>query len=121
MSEACKTVCPECPFKRGAMKWLGAYKSPREFLNIHYVAALPNPCHMTVDYDADDWEDRAHEALQCRGQIILFKNSIKLLPDGWDISIEPDTETVFMWPHEFIEHHTIEEEPYAIEEEANGV
>jgi hypothetical protein len=106
MAKPCPKPCKACPFRRDSAKgWLGAYDGPEHFIDAHYRAEVVNPCHMTVDYDNDDWEDRAAEAPQCVGQMVMFRNSLKLprrwkLPD--DVKHDPN---VFSWPDEFIRHH----------------
>lgn len=69
-------------------------------------------CHMLVDWEGRRGEKgkTPEDAPLCRGLLTFMKNSVKY-PENAEAreamkSIEKDTETVFQWPHEFIEHHT---------------
>ena len=105
--KVCHKPCKQCPFRRESIPgYLGGYSGPEHFLNVHYHQEAPNPCHMTVDYEGDGWEDRADRAPRCAGQAVMFANAAKL-PRAWGIpeGTERDTKEVFEWPHEFLEHH----------------
>jgi hypothetical protein len=109
VKRACKKPCKGCPFKKTALKgWLGAYDGPEEFIGTHYRQDQPNPCHMTVDYERKDWEDQLPDAVGCAGQQIMYLNGFKS-PRFWklDPDLKPDTDLVFQYPTEFIEHHTL--------------
>lgn len=102
-----KKPCKQCPFRRAAVPgYLGSYSGPEEFLRLHYQCEMPNPCHMTVDYEDPDWKSQADQAPRCTGQAILFVNTAKM-PRMWGIpeGTKRDTEEVFEWPAEFIAHH----------------
>lgn len=98
--------CRECPFRRAsAPGYLGA-DTPSGFMATT-MADHEMPCHLTVDYEAPDWEERLGEATYCSGALIFFANIAKRSRDVLRPTLPPDREKVFARPHEFIEHHTI--------------
>jgi hypothetical protein len=107
--KACRKPCRECPFRKTALKgWLGSYDGPEDFINVHYRQDVPNPCHMTVDYDDPDWKEGLEDATGCAGQQIMYLNGFKS-PRVWklDPTLKPDTDAVFKFPAEFVEHHSL--------------
>lgn len=96
-------ACADCPWKRtSAPGWLGA-SEPGEFLA--QADSLPRmPCHLHVNYEADDWEAKAETAPQCAGLAIFMANRCKL-PAADQLKLPADRETVFSRPHEFVAHH----------------
>ena len=98
--------CSDCPFRRKSLPgWLGAYEGPEDFLAVHYHGEIPNPCHLTVNYDDPKWKDKLEAALPCAGHAIMFANDCKL-PKTWKPTpVEQDHENVFSHPREFIAHH----------------
>lgn len=108
MFVAHKTPCPACPFRRMcAPGWLGA-DTPEGFMeHIRNETALP--CHLTIDYEQEDWQEEAAGAPFCAGALIFMKNSAKL-PRDWDLKtardfVEGNTLEVFTTPQEFLDHH----------------
>lgn len=105
-----KEACKECPFKRDALQgYLGAADNAEDFINPHWNADLPLPCHMTVDWEADNAQDVAKEKPLCRGLLIMMRNSAKM-PRDLDLekarkSVQPDYENFFSFPNQFVEFH----------------
>jgi len=87
--------------------WLGA-ASPEEFGLAVGEADLP--CHKAIDYDDPQWrETQLPEAPACAGALILTKNQSKI-PVNPRLAamvgkVAKDTEKVFAWTFEFIQHH----------------
>lgn len=103
MKAVLKEPCNECPWRRKHMPgWLGGYE-PEQFVGQVQHDGPPLPCHKTIPGDGS--EARA----MCAGALIFMKNSCKSAqhPGYGDAlsSVERDTENVFQWPHEFLEHH----------------
>lgn len=123
---ACPKVCKACPWRRTSWAgWLGA-DTPTGFID-KTEAGVAMPCHAAVDYEGPGWEERAAVAPLCRGALTYLANSGKRpfvpppdipvpaflrreIPQVLDAldhgDIERDTDTVFTWRHEFIDHHT---------------
>ena len=102
----CKNPCPECPFRRDSWAgYLGEYSSGRKFIGTHWTLDVRNPCHMSVDYLAEDWKERAEDAPTCAGQAAMYANACKK-PRTWDLpeGTEPRAD-VFRTAAEFIAHH----------------
>lgn len=119
----CPKVCKACPFRRTSWKgWLGA-DTPTGFID-KTEAGVAMPCHATVDYEGPGWKERAAAAPLCRGALVHLANSGKRpfvppaeipvpeflrreIPQVLEAldGIERDTDTVFTWRHEFIQHH----------------
>ena len=108
-----KTPCKPCPFRRSsASGWLGG-ATPEAFLS-QTMAEVCMPCHLAVDYDALDYEDPASkavflEASHCAGSLIFMRNAC-MLPRDKELremrkQVQPDHETVFSQPTEFLQHH----------------
>ncbi len=102
MKATLKEPCNECPWRRKhPAGWLGGYE-PEDFTQQVQFDGPPLPCHKTIPPDG---EARA----MCAGALIFMKNSCKSAnhPDYGDAlsTVEKDTENVFQWPHEFLEHH----------------
>lgn len=99
-----KTPCDECPWRRNhPAGWLGGY-DPEQFTNQVQWDGPPLPCHKTYK-PGGDGEAKA----MCAGALVFMKNSCKSAKhpaygDALD-HVERDTETVFNWPFEFLEHH----------------
>lgn len=103
-----KKPCNDCPFRRVALQgWLGS-ASPEEFG--YGVGETELPCHKTIDYDDERWrETQLPDAALCAGALILTKNMSKV-PMNPRLAaavekVKRDTETVFAWVFEFIQHH----------------
>lgn len=107
---SCGGSCAECPCKRtSAPGWLGAAASPEEFLNPHWYTSLPLPCHLLVDWEADNAQELAEVAPLCHGFLVMARNACKI-PDNPEVAeavrgVESDKETYFSFPHEFYDHH----------------
>lgn len=104
-------TCKECPFKRTSLPgYLGkASHDPELFLAPHWRGDLRLPCHMKVDWEAENAQALARVAPLCHGFLILCKNAAKL-PYNSEIknaveATEPDRENFFAWAHEFVDHH----------------
>lgn len=106
-----RTPCKECPFRReSAAGYLGAAShDPHAFLDPHWDGPTPLPCHMQVDWEAENAQEQAREAPLCQGLLIMAKNSCKMPTDrevaDAVVETDADTETVFHWVHEFYQHH----------------
>jgi hypothetical protein len=99
-----KAPCMACPFKRDSLAgYLGA-SSPEQFIETT-MQDYSMPCHMTVDYENEHWEDDLDLAQQCTGAAIFFSNMCKLSRDHDRMKLPPDTEAVFASTAEFIAHH----------------
>lgn len=119
----CPKPCRECPFRRASWPgYLGA-DTPEGFVT-KTEAGVAMPCHLTVDYEAPDWDERADAAPLCAGALTYLKNTCKLpyvpppelpvpeflrrdIPQVLDAleDATPDHDTVFSSQAEFIEHH----------------
>jgi len=95
--------CGQCPWRRTSLEgYLGA-SEPGEFL-AQSDSGLRMPCHSTVDYENDNWKTAVKTAPQCAGHAIFLSNRCKSAAPGV-LKLPADHETVFSWPHEFVEHH----------------
>lgn len=106
-----RTPCKECPFRReSAAGYLGAASGqPMEFVGPHWEGHARLPCHMQVDWEAENCQEQAQKAPLCQGFLIMAKNSAKM-PYNPEVAqavreTEPDRELVFSFLHEFKEHH----------------
>lgn len=96
--------CDECPWRRSHVPgWLGGY-APEDFIGQVQHDGPPVPCHKTIDGERPEGA-----ASMCAGALIFMKNSCKsprhpAYGDALD-HVQEDAETVFQWPHEFLEHH----------------
>lgn len=98
-----KNPCKECPWLRKSTPgWLGA-SEPGEFLALS-DSGKRMPCHMTVDYNKDDWEKKAATAPQCAGRAIFLSNRCQVPLKG-ALKLPADSKEVFTRPHEFVAHH----------------
>lgn len=100
-----KKKCRECPFRKtSAQGWLGS-NDPVTF--VHNVER-GLPCHITVDYEADDWEIEQEHAPVCRGSLELMANAgMRPVDDELRALVEatPKADDVFNWPFEFVQYH----------------
>lgn len=105
MSCELKAPCAACPWRVDSPAgWLGA-STPVEFLQ-QSEAEIRMPCHLHVDYEADDWEILAEAAPQCAGRAVHFANRCKR-PDNPDlVTAQADRAAVFSNPQDFIDHHS---------------
>lgn len=98
--------CKGCPWRKDSLRgWLGS-STPVEFLQTS-EAEHRMPCHNTVNYERDDWEEQASMAPQCAGRAVHFANRCKK-PRNPEllVSDSTDRELVFSNPQDFIDHHT---------------
>ena len=108
--EMCKTPCEECPFRRTAMKgYLGSYDNVDHFFTAHVQADNPNPCHMTMDYSIENWQEEFNAGVHgklCKGQAIFYANMCKI--DRYNVipRVRRNIKTIFQWAHEFLEYHS---------------
>jgi hypothetical protein len=112
-----KKPCDECPWRRNHPNgWLGGYK-PEDFTTQVQFDGPPLPCHKTIGPDAEETDPDGENVSMCAGALIFMKNSCKSAnhPDYGDAreQVERDTENVFQWTHEFLEHHRGGHEAYA--------
>ena len=108
MAKQHTTPCRECPWRKTSMRgWLGGDTGQPE----NFVAASQSehrmPCHMTVDYEQDDWRDQAEVAPQCAGRAIHFANQCKTPRNPELLRLPANREDVFTFPAEFVAHHTL--------------
>lgn len=109
MSAPLKKPCRECPWlKKSAGGWLGA-ATPVEFLQTS-EAEHRMPCHIHVDYNQEDWQEKAKAAPQCAGRAIHFANRCKTPKDKSLLVMAADREAVFSNPQDFVNHHTLGED-----------
>lgn len=110
MTTTLKIPCKACPWRTNSPKgWLGA-STPVEFLQ-QSEAEIQMPCHLHVDYDSAEWQDEALKVPQCAGRAVHFANRCKR-PQNSDLLVLPaDRQAVFSNPQDFIDHHTIGNEP----------
>jgi hypothetical protein len=74
-------------------------------------AELRMPCHLHVNYENDNWEAQSQQAPQCAGRAIHFANRCKMPRNPSLLSLPADRETVFSNPQDFINHHTLGDQP----------
>ena len=103
--------CRECPFRRtAAAGYLGDVTGdPLSFLNGFALGELYLPCHLLVDWDAADAEEKADQAGPCVGALIFLANQCKL-PRDQEIAarvraVDPDPDEVFSTAEQFCQHH----------------
>lgn len=105
----CNKPCRECPWRKSSLPgWLGA-STPLEFIALSESEARM-PCHMTVDYERDDWQEQVKTAPQCVGRSVHFANRCRLPKNPEILKANPDPDTVFSDPREFYKHHGGEKE-----------
>jgi hypothetical protein len=101
--------CAQCPWRRTSLAgWLGD-STPQEFM-AQADSDTRMPCHIHIDYERDDWQEQVERGPRCAGHAIFLKNRCKLPYDpglrAFVATVLQDPQTVFQWPHEFIEHHS---------------
>jgi len=96
--------CTECPFRRKSLPGYLGSDTPENFMATT-LADAPMPCHCTVDYEDENWREKAAKAPLCAGARIFFANICKLSRDRARPKLERDRENVFANPAEFIAHH----------------
>ena len=121
MRENLRRPCKDCPWRRAAAPgWLGS-GNPDYFISSALADGFGGPdhpegdyaerCHLTVDYSDRDWREKPEQHEVCVGALIFYRNVDQFkLPRDHNrsrliCSVEPDHETVFSSPEEFIEHH----------------
>ena len=106
MTHNLKQPCSGCPFKRKSLPgWTGS-ATPDEFI-IATLSEVEMPCHMTVDYEDEDWLEESQEAEYCIGSRIFFENICKM-PRNPDLLKAPKvqrSDDVFSSRQEFLDHH----------------
>lgn len=70
-------------------------------------AELRMPCHLTINYERDDWHEKASNAPQCAGRAIFDANRCKLPRDSRLLRLPADKSIVFSNASEFLMHHDI--------------
>lgn len=104
MKKGLKQPCRECPYRRESLPGYLGEASPEQFMATT-MEDHQMPCHLTVDYDREDWEEGLDEAEQCAGAAIFFANLCKLSRDRDRMKLPADREQVFSNPQQFLEHH----------------
>lgn len=101
LPESTKVPCNECPWRRDSTPGhLGPHSAEQWILGVHGEGAIA--CHMTIT--DQNWDDPGMR--QCAGAAQFRKNVWKLPRDPKiAVAEERDTETVFAWNDEFLEHH----------------
>jgi hypothetical protein len=104
-----KKPCDECPWRRAhPAGWLGGYTAEQFVEQINFDGP-PLPCHKTI------FDNQPAKAM-CAGALIFMKNNCKSAqhPEYGDAKdhVERDTETVFQWSKEFLDHHNDPEAPF---------
>ncbi len=99
-----KVPCRECPFRRRSMRgWLGSGTSESFMATV--LADYPMPCHLTVDYENEHWQDDLDLAQYCAGALIFFSNICKLSRDPKRPKLPGDSKTIFANVKEFMDYH----------------
>ena len=96
--------CRECPFRRASAPGYVGSTTPEQFMDT-VMQDYSMPCHLTVDYENENWEDDLDLSEQCAGAAIFFANICKLSRDKTRMRLSRDTELVFSSPQEFLAHH----------------
>lgn len=98
-----KAPCPECPFRRTSTRgWLG--EGRLDYAKTYMQHALGDhdiSCHMQT-------------ANSCAG-LATFRRNICKTPRDPQVAavtqaVQPDRETIFATPQQFLDHHTITDE-----------
>lgn len=105
-----KSSCAECPFRRkAAAGWLGESEDAQDFLSTTSGGELLLPCHMAVDWEADDKDEQVEEAPKCFGHRVFLRNQCKIPrnPEAARLvgEVEADRVNYFSNVPEFIKHH----------------
>lgn len=102
--------CDQCPFRReSAPGWLGGL-SADEFKWLADSDTVM-PCHKASQdehgHGGVDYVNPDPTLPQCAGRAIYWANQCKRPRDATIglLTLPKDTETVFQWPHQFVEHH----------------
>lgn len=99
--------CAECPWRKtSAPGWLGA-STPLQFLQ-QAESGIKMPCHCTVDYEREDWEEQVEDAPRCAGHAAYLRNRCKLPDDPEMRAFSAEVgrrDDVFARPDHFVEHH----------------
>src|SRR5687768_7216824 len=99
--------CGQCPWRRNSLQgWLGN-TTPEQFLATAMDGEHRMPCHSQIDYERRDWEAQIERVSVCAGTRIFQANIGKLPRNRFlaSLKLEPDHETVFSSPQEFLAHH----------------
>ena len=107
--------CAQCPFRVGsASGWLGSYTV--ETILEHIMREVTFPCHITVDYDRNDWRETIFapdtKVQACAGFLIMNRKFAKLPRDpefgAHAMRVNRDHPDVFRLWADFVAHHTRE-------------
>jgi hypothetical protein len=103
------TPCSDCPWRVNSRPgWLGEDK-PISFFRSSITNESGFPCHKLIDYNDRHWrETQLPDADYCAGQLIFFRNWLKM-PKRQELytavlAVEP-SDFVFATPEEFLRHH----------------
>src|SRR5690606_18087592 len=101
-----KKPCKQCPYLKNSIKgYLGESSGkPQEFLQ-QLESPTVHPCHMTVDWEEDDYS----KSTTCVGALQFMNNSCKKskYPNVIDEQNEVGkNDEVLSFNHNFINHHT---------------
>lgn len=104
LPEVTKTPCNECPWRRAAWAGhLGPHTAEEWVEMAHGEGAIA--CHKTIRAEVEaDWSDEGLR--QCAGAA-QFRTNVFKSPRNTQIAVAAsrDTETVFAWNDEFLDHH----------------
>lgn len=105
MKHTLSQPCRECPFRRKSLPGYLGNSNPEEFAAT-VMADTRMPCHLTVDYEREDWAERAERnAEYCYGALVFFSNTCKLSRDPERPRAPADHTAVFSTMGEFLAHH----------------
>lgn len=100
LPEATVRPCNECPWLRTSVPGYLGPSSAEEWIEMAH-GETPIACHMTIEHDGQDWS----ELRQCAGAAIFRANVCKTPRHPMVARAKPNTEAVFSWNDEFLEHH----------------
>jgi hypothetical protein len=104
--------CQQCPFRKGcAAGWLGSYTPDMIFQ--HIMSEVPFPCHITVNYETDNWRETIFaddtKVQACAGFLIMTRKFAKLPRDAefgeHAMRVNRDHPDVFRLWSDFVDHH----------------
>lgn len=104
-----KATCKECPFRKDSIKgYLGeASYDPETFLE-QLEFRQPIPCHMTVNWQSDNFVNEMRKAPACIGALQFMNNSCKLSRFKKIMDLQDKAgknNKIFMWSADFIKYH----------------
>lgn len=101
--------CRECPFKRKCLPGYTGAQPAIEFLAVAVHGESALPCHLTVDYDREGWDEEmdlpTSKVRQCSGYATFLANTGKSPRNPAVYVGEPNREIVFGNGPEMLAHH----------------